>query len=156
MRVLSMKGFVSARNAEEADVAILLFYGIGEPQTTQYSYSLPVWGQTGVSSSHTYGTATAFGNTASYSGTTTYTPSYGITGYTSHVGTKTTYFRYALISGYDFEAYKETKKEIQLWKTTATSTGPTGDLRQVFPLLVSASAPYIANNTGKKVPVQLY
>jgi len=75
-RALEARGFQPAQEAEDADVAIVLSYGIGDPQTRQYTYSLPVWGQTGVSSSHTYGTATAYGNTASYSGTTTYTPSY--------------------------------------------------------------------------------
>lgn len=156
MRVLNAQGFVSAQKADAADVAIVLSYGIGDPQKTQYSYSLPVWGQTGVSSAHTYGTATAYGNSASYSGTTTYTPTYGVTGYTSHVGTQTTYFRYALITGYDFKAFKESEKQIQLWRTTVTSSGSSGDLRQVFPILISATVPYLATNTGKQVPVQLY
>lgn len=156
MRVLNAEGFTSARNAEEADVAIVLSYGIGDPQTTQYSYSLPVWGQTGVSSAHTYGTATSYGNSASYSGTTKYTPTYGIKGYTSHVGTRTTYFRFAQITAYDFKAFKETEKQVQLWRTTVTSSGSSGDLRQVFPILIGASVPYIATNTGKQVPVNLY
>lgn len=55
MRVLNSQGFISADKAEDADVAIVLSYGIGDPQTHQYSYALPVWGKTGVSSSHTYG-----------------------------------------------------------------------------------------------------
>lgn len=156
MRALNAQGFVSAQKAEDADIAIVLSYGIGDPQTRQYSYSLPVWGQTGVSSSHTYGTATAYGNSASYSGTTTYTPTYGVTGYTTHIGTRTTFFRYALITGYDFKAFKETEKQIQLWRTTITSTGSSGDLRQVFPILISASVPYLATNTGKQVSVHLY
>lgn len=156
MRVLNAQGFVSAQKAEDADVVIVLSYGIGDPQTRQYSYSLPVWGQTGVSSAHTYGRATSYGSSASYSGTTIYTPTYGVTGYTSHVGTQTTYFRYALIVGYDLKIFKQTEKQVQLWRTTATSTGSSGDLRQVFPILVSASIPYIASNTGKQVSVRLY
>lgn len=156
MRVLNAQGFVSTEKEEDADVAIVLSYGLGDPRSSQYNYSLPVWGQTGVSSAHTYGTATAYGNSATYSGTTTYTPTYGIAGYTSHVGTRTTYFRYALITAYDFKAFKETEKQIQLWRTTITSTGSSGDLRQVFPILISASVPYLATNTGKQVSVQLY
>jgi hypothetical protein len=155
-RVLNAQGFISAQKAEDADIAIVLSYGIGEPQARQYSYSLPVWGQTGVSSSHTYGTATAYGNSASYSGTTTYTPTYGVTGYTTHIGTQTTYFRYALITGYDFKAFKETEKQVQLWRTTITSIGSSGDLRQVLPVLISASVPYLSTNTGKQVSVRLY
>ncbi len=156
MRVLHAQGFVSAEKAEDADVAIVLSYGIGDPQTQEYTYSLPVWGQTGVSAAHTYGTATAYGNTATYSGTTTYTPTYGVTGYTAHTGSLTTYFRYALITAYDFKEFRESNKQVQLWRTTVASSGSSGDLRRVFPVLVSAAAPYLAKNTGKQMHVQLY
>ena len=52
-RVLNGKGYIAASSRDEADVAIVLSYGIGDPQTHQYSYSLPTWGQTGVSSANT-------------------------------------------------------------------------------------------------------
>lgn len=155
VRVLDAKGFVMAQNADDADVAIILSYGIGNPQKEQYSYSLPVWGQTGVSSSTTYGNINSYGNSASYSGTTTYTPRYGVTGYSSHIGTRTTYFRYAVIAGYDFKEFKETKRQVQIWTTSITSTGTSGDLRQMFPILISASVPYLATNTGQKVQVYI-
>jgi hypothetical protein len=155
MRVLNSQGYLQADTMKDADLAIVLSYGIGDPQTHQYSYNLPVWGQTGVSSANTYGTATTFGNSTSVNTTTTYTPTYGITGYTSHTGTKTTYFRYAVITGYDLEKYKEADKQVQLWKTIITSTGSSGDLRRVFPVLISASVPYIGTNTGQKIKVSL-
>lgn len=156
MRVLNSQGFISADKAEDADVAIVLSYGIGDPQTYQYSYALPVWGKTGVSSAQTYGTATAYGNSATYSETTTYTPTYGVTGYSTQLSSVTTYFRYALVTAYDFKAFKESNKQVQLWRTTITSTGSSGDLRRVFPILISAAVPYLATNTGKQVPVRLY
>lgn len=155
MRVLNAQGYILAKSPDEADLAIILSYGIGDPQTHQYSYSLPTWGQTGVSSANTYGSATTYGNTTSVNATTTYTPSYGITGYNTYTGIATTFFRYALITGYDFEKYKETEKQIQLWQTTITSTGSSGDLRRVFPILIGASTPYLATNTGQKVNVSL-
>ena len=55
----------------------------------------------------------------------------------------------------DLDEYRETEKEIQLWKTTVTSSGSSGDLRQVFPILVAAAKPHIGSNTGKKVKVIL-
>lgn len=155
MRVLNSQGYTSAKSTEEADVAIILSYGIGDPKTHQYSFSLPTWGQTGVSSATTNGTATTYGNTTSINATTTYTPTYGVTGYNTYTGTRTTFFRYALITGYDFEKYKENEKQIQLWKTTITSTGSSGDLRRVFPILIGASIPYLATNTGQKIDVSL-
>ena len=96
------------------------------------------------------------GNTASYSGTTTYTPQYGVTGSRTHVGTIITYFRYMILDAIDLEEYGETEEKRQLWKTTVTSTGTSGDLRQVFPILVAASKEYFGTNTGKKVRLILY
>lgn len=155
MRVLNAQGYVLAKSTEEANLAIILSYGIGDPQTQQYSYNLPTWGKTGVSSANTYGTARTYGNTTTLNTTTTYTPTYGITGYNTYTGTTTTFFRYAFITGYDYEKFKETEKQVQLWQTTVTSTGSSGDLRQVFPVLIGASVPYLATSTGKKVEVSI-
>ena len=55
----------------------------------------------------------------------------------------------------DLDEYRKAEKEVQLWKTTVTSNGSSGDLRQVFPILVAASKPYIGSNTGKKLKVML-
>ena len=43
-RILDAQGFIYEPNVENADVAVALSYGIGDPRTTQYTYSLPVWG----------------------------------------------------------------------------------------------------------------
>ena len=164
-RALMKQGFMPAKSFESANIAIFLVYGIGDPQKHQYSYSLPVWGQTGISSSTTYGSSNTYGNLntygnyGTYSGntsstsTTTYNPTYGIKGYRSHTGTMVTYFRFMVLDAIDLEEYKSTKKEVQLWKTIVTSSGSSGDLRQVFPILVAASSPYISKNTGKKLKV---
>ncbi|SFN74354.1 hypothetical protein SAMN05216386_1682 [Nitrosospira briensis] len=120
---LKKQGFIPADNAEDANIAIVVSYGIGDPRTEQHSYALPVWGQTGVSSANTYGTAMTFGNMASYSGTTTYTPTYGVTGYTTQIESATTYSRHILVAAYDAKAFKNSNKEIQIWRTAMTSRG---------------------------------
>ena len=155
-RALISRGFVPAESIETAQLAIFVVYGIGDPKQHQYSYSLPVWGQTGVSSSTTYGTLSTYGNYGTYSGTTTYNPTYGITGYTSHVGTYTTYFRFLVLDALDLSEYKKSKKEVQLWKTTVTSTGSSGDPRRVFPVMVAASKPYTATNSGHQINIEIY
>jgi hypothetical protein len=155
-RALIAKGFVPADNAESAEIAVFLAYGIGDPKEHQYSYSMPVWGQTGVSSSTTSGTLSTYGNYGSYSGTTTYTPTYGVTGYTSHVGSYITYFRFMSLDAYDLGIYRKQKKASQAWRTTVTSTGSSGDLRRVLPILVAGSKEYVGSNTGQKVQVILY
>lgn len=154
-RALVARGYSPAENIEKADLAIFVVYGIGNPQQHQYSYSIPTWGQTGVSSSTTYGTLSTYGSFGTYSGTTTYTPTYGITGSTTRIGGYTTYFRFLVLDAFDLSEYKKTKKEVQLWKTTITSTGSSGDLRRVFPYMVTASLPHIGTNTGQQVKVVL-
>ena len=145
-RALIEQGFVLAESPEKANVGIFLSYGIGEPREHQYSYNTSKYGQTGVSSSNTTGRVSSGG---SFSGTTTYTPTYGVTGSETHVETYTTYFRYMILDAVDME------KEVQLWKTTVTSSGSSGDLRLVLPILVAASTQYIGTNTGKEVKVKL-
>lgn len=154
-RALSSSGYVRAEDFKDANIAVFLSYGIGDPKDHQYSYSLPVWGQTGVSSSTTYGTISSYGSYGTYHGTTTYTPSYGITGYTTHVGSYTTVFRFVVLDAVDLVKYRRSEKIIQVWKTTVTSRGSSGDLRRVFPVLVAAATPYIGTNTGKQVDVTL-
>ena len=155
-RALVNQRFIPVSSLQEADIAIFLSYGIGDPKEHQYTYSIPTWGQTGVSSSHTYGTINTYGNFGTYSGTTTYTPTYGITGRTTHTGSYTSYFRYIVLDAFDLEQYKKSGKEVQLWKTTVTSSGSSGDLRRVFPLLVAASQDFIGKNTGQKLELSLY
>lgn len=151
-KVLSEKGFVKATTFESADVAIFLTYAIGDPQIYQYSYSIPTWGQTGVSSSNTYGTVSSYGT---YSGTTTYTPTYGVTGATTYVGTDSVYSRFLFLEAYDVPTYINENKMTQVWKTSVVSTGSSGDLRLVVPYMVVAMKPYLGTNTGQKVEVQV-
>lgn len=154
-RALISEGYTKASSFKEADIAIFLGYGIGDPETQQFTYSLPTFGQTGVSSANTFGTLNTLGSDTTYSGTTTYTPTYGVTGSKTFTGSRTTYFRYMSLDAVDLDEYRKTEKQIQLWKTTVTSTGSSGDLRKVFPILVAASKPYIGNNTEKKIEVVL-
>ena len=149
-RILASLGFAKADNVDNANAIIYLSYGISDPQKNNYSYVLPVWGQTGVSSSYTTGQYSYFGGTASYSGTTTYTPQYGVTGYMPVSGSYDTYQRYIMVDAYDLDAYRKDKQIIQIWKTLIYSAGSTDDLRIVFPVLIAASKPYIGKNTEIK------
>lgn len=154
-KVLSEKGFVKVATFQNANVAIFLAYAIGDPETYQYTYSLPTWGQTGVSSSNTYGTVSSYGGMATYSATTTHTPTYGITGSTTHVGTDTVYSRFLFLDAYDVPTYLREKKMTQVWKTSVVSTGSSGDLRLVFPYMVAAMKPYLGTNTGRRIEVEV-
>jgi hypothetical protein len=154
-KALWRKGYVKAASFNEADIAIFMSYGLGEPQVQQYSYSVPTWGQTGVSAAKTFGTLNTYGNSASYNATTTYTPTYGVTGATTQIGTAVTYSRYLELEALDVAEYKKSNAQKQVWKTMVTSTGSSSDLRQVMPVMVAASSEYIDSNTGKIVAVSL-
>ncbi len=153
-KALNAQGFRKAPSIDEAELAIILSYGISDPQSYEYTYSVPVYGQTGVSSSKTSGSVYSYGNSASYSQNTDYTPSYGVVGATTHVGTAVVFARYMVISGVDLEQFKKTGKiedAQEIWSTKANSIGASGDLREIFPILLIASQNHIAENTGKKI-----
>lgn len=155
-RALEKKGYQIAGDMNEAEMVVFFEYGISEPKERVYSYSTPVWGQTGVSSSYTTGTIQTFGNKmALYSGTTTHTPTYGIKGYQSHTKTQINYTRFLILTAYDLEEYRKTNSEVQLWRTIIISTGSSGDLRKVFPVMIAASTEYIGVNTGKQIDIVL-
>jgi hypothetical protein len=148
-------GYKKAEKPSDANIAIFLSYSISDPHHHQYSYSIPTYGQTGVSSSNTYGTLSSYGNNTTYSGTTTYTPTYGVTGSTSHTGTSITYVRTMQLTAFDVSNYSADKEMINLWKTSVISNGSSGDLRLIFPVLVAAAMPYIGKNTGREIELSL-
>ena len=159
-RALLMKGFQKAAANEEPEITIFLSYGISDP--TERIASAPVFGQTGGGTTSTFN-ATTTSNTYSNYGSTTgnatttgsvYTPpTFGVVG--SQTYSYSTYDRFLVLDAVDYMGFKETKKMKSLWKTTITSTGSSGDIRRVFPLLVAAAVPHIAENTGKQVSVVL-
>ena len=95
------------------------------------------------------------GSMATYSGTTTYTPTYGVTGSTTHVGRHTTYTRFLLLDAYDVAIYIKENKMNQVWKTSVISIGSSNDLRLVVPYMITAMKPHLGTNTGRKVEVEV-
>jgi len=154
-RALNSQGFIKANDLNQANVAIFLGYGIGDPETHKSTYSIPTWGKTGIASSNTHGTVNIYGNTATVSSKTTYTPTYGVTGSTTKTSSHVTYKRFLSISAIDLNKYKEDESEKQIWKTLAVSSGYSDDLRRVLPVLVAASSPYISKNSGQKIKISL-
>jgi hypothetical protein len=154
-RALRSRGLEPAQSVEAADIAVLLNYGIGEPQVTAYTYSLPVYGQTGggtaTYSGSTYGSA----GTSHSTGTIHQQPTFGVVGTQTHTRSVAAYFRYLVLDAVDLHAYRESESIVPVWRTTITSTGSSGDLRKIFPILVGAASEHIATNTGRQVHLQL-
>lgn len=147
-------GFEKAMNYDDANVAIFLDYGISDPLTYTYTYTVPVYGQTGVST-NTSGSVYNCGNSAIYSSNTTYYPTYGIVGLSERLGTEVVYVRHFSLLAADFKEFRSSSNIAELWNTKVTSVGASCDLREVFPALVVAAKEYIASNTCKRVSVTI-
>jgi len=145
------QGYQKVEKPEEADFLLFLTYGIGEPQERLVSYTVPTWGQTGVSGSYTTGSVSAYGNQANYFGMTTYTPTYGITGAQTVNRSVVLYKRFVALEAVDRMTLQEKKKIVPIWKTSGMSMGSSGDLRYVFPFMISAIKPNLATNTGRSL-----
>ncbi len=155
-RALRRSGFMPASDPQSVDLAIFMNYGIGEPQTTSYSYSYPVFGVTGGGTSTFSGYTYGSGGTSYTTGTVTSQPTYGVVGSGARTVAYTTYFRYLVLSAIDVKHYLSTQEPRELWRVTITSTGSSGDLRQVFPILVAAGSGYLDKDTGRQVTVTLH
>lgn len=131
-RELDAKGFREA-SIENAEVVIFLLYGIDTGKEVVKSY--PIIGQTGVSSSHSYGTIQSYGNYGTYSGTTTYTPTYGVVG--TGVASSTEYTRFFKLDILDRKALKE-KQIKKLYEAKVFSRGRSGQLSAILPTMIKA------------------
>lgn len=133
-----------AEDLQKPMYTIDVFYGISDPKTKIASQ--PVFGQTGVSSSSTYGSVNTYGSvssygnynsSSSYNSNTYYTPSFGIVGSSTYSYDEYTRF---LV----FKAYDPNGKE--LFETASTSSGSTGDIDIVLPLLAYKIIPYFGKS----------
>lgn len=131
-RELSSRGF-SEVPAEDADIVIFITYGIDDGKQVVESY--PIFGKTGVSSSYTTGSLYSYGRYGNYSGTTTYTPTYGVVG--TGVSTSTVYTRYFKLEILDKDALAK-KQIIKLYEGKVESKGGVGHLPVVLPYMIKA------------------
>ena len=145
-------GFVNVKEPTQASLAIFVDYGIGEPKTNVHSYSLPIYGQTGVSSLNTTGSISPSGNVNL---STTPVATYGVTGSIPVTEKYDTYDRYFILDAINFSLLRQSGTQTQVWKVTTTSTGSSSDLRRVFPVMVAASQPYIGRNSGKQIKLNI-
>jgi hypothetical protein len=151
---LRRSGHQEVKMAEDADVVIFLTYGIGEPKTHQTTYVMPVFDWSGGGTSHF--TANTYGphGHSTTTGTIQHDPE-PVVRSQPVTGNYTTYDRFFMLAAFDLERYKRENALVPVWQTTVTSTGSSGDLRRVFPIMVAAAESYIGTNTGQKVRVKL-
>lgn len=116
-------------NSFGVDYVAFFGYAVGDGREQVYSYSVPIYGQTGTRSAQTTGTFSNFGSTTTYSGTTTYTPQYRITGYQSGVGSTTVYDRAAVLNIYALSPDADPKR---VYEASIASTGSKQQITDVL------------------------
>jgi len=139
--------------SENPDVVIAFSYGIDSG--TEKLASVPIFGQTGVSSSSTFGTLSTYGNYGTYSGTTTYTPTYGIVG--SSTVSITEFSRGLWL--YIVEAKSVGTKNLNiLYEGSVKSSGSSSQLSRVMPAMVEALFKKFPGKSGETrtetIPIQ--
>jgi len=131
---LSKHQYSEVKDISEADVIIAFNYGIDSGR--EKLETIPVFGQTGVSSSFTSGTITSSGSTASYSGTTTYNPTYGIVG--TMTDSRTEYTRGLWLYMVDANELRTHNKVEIIYEGRVMSAGSSAQLAKVMPAMVTA------------------
>ncbi len=134
---------------DQAKYAIYMLYGIDDGKQVVASY--PIFGQIGTSRSYTTGTVTSYGNTASYSGTTYNTPTYGVVG--SGARTDTVFKRYLNIDIIDI-AKSGNGKVQKVYEGKAISSGSSGQLAPVMPAIVRSVFEDFPGKSGASRTVQ--
>ena len=148
---LALRGFSKASSENVADMAVLLSYGVSEPETVSSTYSRPIYGRIGGGTSHYSGSISGSGGTSHYSGTVYESSSFGVVGSSTHTRHVTIYHRFLELEALVLNESREAQEATPIWKTTVVSSGSSGDMRLVFPYLVAGSLEYLAKDTRKAV-----
>ena len=135
----------------QADLAVFLSYEIDNGREAVSSY--PIFGQTGVASSQTYGNVyRSYGGSSSYSGTTTYQPTYGVVG----TGRRSdmVYTRRVQLDMLS-RPLLDQEKVSEVYEGRVVSTGSSSQLNQVMPYLVESLFQEFPGNSGATKTVTL-
>ena len=149
---LESRGYVVSDDPGGADVVVLLSYGMEDHQEYVNGYSPPIYGDFG--SSTTFGAVESHGKGgATYLETTVYSPDYYDFG--RHGGVVDSYVEYtcfAHLVAYEGGKHAADRGEM-LWETDIVSTGSSGDMRRVFPVMIGAATAYLGENTQERTEV---
>ena len=139
---LSAYGFVEVQ--ENPEYFIAFAYGIDNGK--EEISSIPIVGQTGVSSATTYGSINTYGNYGSYSGTTTYQPTYGVVG--SAPVSNTVYTRKLELSIIDINNSKPDEPSV-IYQANVVSAGSSAQVAAVMPYMLEALFKKFPDESGK-------
>jgi hypothetical protein len=137
-KVVEEKGYIPAVNGENADVAVFLSYGVGNPRDFSYVYAFPAGKARGLRD-----------------GIKTEKPSHSVKGYETYSGRYNTHFRFVFLDAYDLRRSRQTGTAAELWETSITSAGSNNDMRFTFPILLAGAKGYVGVDTGSAIEIIL-
>ncbi len=152
-RLLKKNGYKDSQDKENPDLVIFVGYGIGEPEQSQYTYSMPIFGTTPTGVYTLNATSTNNGGTTQLDGTLTQQRALAVTGYSTHTNIRTNYTRHLELYAVNLSEYQLTGEVLPVWQSTVVSRGSNGDLRYVFPYLVAALDGLVGIDSGSSVNV---
>jgi len=145
-----MKKYLAKSNFienKQSNIIIKFHYGIDNG--SEKIGSMPIIGQTGVSSSRTSGTVTSYGGGyGSYSGSTTYTPSYGVVGSSSY--SYSSYKRFVTLHMFN----KSTKKLI--YEAKVLSSGSSSQINMVINEMLEALFQNFPGKNGSSKTITIH
>jgi hypothetical protein len=152
---LYSKGYVPCEGPKKCDLVVMVNYGIDSESVIR---SAPIMGYNPGKTSTFSGTSSHYG-TNGYSGTSnTYgavtTPgNFYVAG--SQTYSEKEYTRMVVVEAFDFNKVsnsspEESGKLDPAWKMIITSLGSSGDLRNVYPVLLTAGLDYFGKDSGGK------
>lgn len=148
---LTSIGLKQASSFTVPDMVIYYSFRPGEAEKVDKTVDVPIYGQTGISSSRTIGTISS---TGMVSATTTHTPTHGIVGQSSF---KTSYHLYSY--GLRLEAFKANsppEKPEQIWQASIIGVGRLSDTDRAFKGLLYAAKMWLGVNDPFKCPFTRY
>lgn len=150
---LQARGWREATMAN-ADVAVFFQYSISQGRQVAFSY--PIFGQVPTGTSITTGTVSTYGSTSNIYATTTRQTTTAVVG--SGVGSRTEFDRALRVLMFSLPTYRATQQMERVYEGEIRSSGSTGDLPSVMPVLVRglfADFPGASGSTSRvNVPFQ--
>lgn len=149
-RALKYHGYTRTRDDKSADIAVMMYYGIGKPEVYRHTYTEPVYGFMERDEVRYDVTTQKLTGTEFTTGMIYIQPRYGIIGAETRTMSIEYYPKTIILDAYDLGAFRASGKSTRLWEATITSTGPEDTLREAFPFIIAGALRFIGTNeTGK-------
>lgn len=132
------------------DMLVFISYGIDNGQIV--TGSAPIYGQTGGGTSYSYGNVYSSYGSASYSGTTYSTPTFGIVG--SRTYSARIYTRFLFVDILDAKM-STTNNPVKVFEGRVKSGGRKSDVAEVLPTMIEALFNNFPGQNGKTETIDL-